>query len=264
MTNIAKNSVKLLGVCNGFADSQNRNPFPYVSLSNRGSETTYGDLQSPTRPLNSQRTQLALDFLPVVPLNSTATFLSFADASRANTPELRSQFGVLLVATVPQVSQVPCMGLLLDWKFGKSARVARSPLAAEAMAADEAVDWNVFLNLFFTEVFTGTPAHRAEPLFQCLRTTDAKSLYDNLVSESPNLADKHSLVSVRAAQEVLAPNQLHWAPTQLMRADGLTKMSAALLAESHKMAQEAFNCAQGGRSPCGRCRGSRPRRPALP
>ena len=126
------------------------------------------------------------------------------------------------------------MGPLLDWKFGKSARVARSPLAAEAMAADEAVDCAVFLNLFFTEVLTGTPAHCAEPLFQYLRTTDAKSLYDNLVSESPNLADKRSLVNVRAAQEVLAPNQLHWAPTQLMRADGLTKMSAALLAESHK------------------------------
>ena len=193
---------------------------PYVSLSNRGSQTTYGDLKNLYAALEFARgTSDCGRLLPDIPLSSATTFLSFADASGANyTPELRSQFGVLIFATVPQVSQVPCVGLLLDWKSGKSQRVARSSLVAEAMAADEAVDRTYYLNLFLSETLTGTPAHRVEPVFQHLRTTDAKSLYDVLISESPNLTEKRSLVNVRAVQEVLFPNQLHWIPTHLMRA----------------------------------------------
>ena len=106
------------------------------------------------------------------------------------------------------------------------------------MAADEAVDRTYYLNLFLSEVLTGKPAHRTEPLFQHLHATDAKSLYDVLISENPNLADKRSLVNVRAVQEVLSPNHLHWVPTHLMRADGLTKLSLALLQELHQWLQK--------------------------
>ena len=64
--------------------------------------------------------------------------------------------------------------------------------------------------------------------------TDAKSLYDVLESETPNLADKRSLVNVRAVQEVVSGDSVHWVPTTLMRADGLTKISFLLMEELHR------------------------------
>ena len=207
---------------------------PFISLSNKGELTTYGDLKN---------LFLALDFakqtsheglvLADVPLGPSTTLVSYADSSVANTPQLRSQYGVLILASVPQVAQTPCPGLLLDWRSGKSNRVCRSTLAAEAMAADEAVDRSAYLNLFISEVITGVPAHRVRPALRHLHVTDAKSLYDVLESETPNLADKRSLVNVRAVQEVVKGENVHWVPTHLMRADGLTKISVQLLQDLH-------------------------------
>ena len=207
---------------------------PFISLSNKGELTTYGDLKN---------LFLALDFakqtsheglvLADVPLGPSTTLVSYADSSFANTPQLRSQYGVLILASVPQVAQTPCPGLLLDWRSGKSSRVCRSTLAAEAMVADEAVDRSAYLNLFISEVITGVPAHRVQPALRHLHVTDAKSLYDVLESETPNLADKRSLVNVRAVQEVVKGENVHWVPTHLMRADGLTKISVQLLPDLH-------------------------------
>ena len=208
---------------------------PVISLSNKGEETSYGDLKALYSALEfAKQTSDQGLVLADVPLGASTTLVSYADASFANTPQLRSQFGVLILASVPQVSQVPCSGLLLDWKSGKSSRVCRSTLAAEAMAADEAVDRSAYLNLFISEVITGVPAHRVQPTLRHLHVTDAKSLYDVLESETPNLADKRSLVNVRAVQEVVSGDSVHWVPTNLMRADGLTKVSFLLMEELHR------------------------------
>ena len=208
---------------------------PVISLSNKGEETFYGDFKALYSALEfAKQTSDQGLVLADVPLGASTTLVSYADASFANTPQLRSQFGVLILASVPQVSQVPCSGLLLDWKSGKSSRVCRSTLAAEAMAADEAVDRSAYLNLFISEVITGVPARRVQPALRHLHVTDAKSLYDVLESETPNLADKRSLVNVRAVQEVVSGDSVHWVPTNLMRADGLTKVSFLLMEELHR------------------------------
>ena len=126
--------------------------------------------------------------LPGVALNAATTLVSYADASWANAEKLKSQFGVLVFATWPQVTQTSSLGFLLDWRSGKSSRVCRSTLAAEAMAADEAVDRTMYMNLFLTEIHPGEPAHRARALFRHLHVTDAKSLYHVICSENPTLA----------------------------------------------------------------------------
>ena len=202
-------------------------------LSNKGEATTLGDLKVLYSALEFAK-QTAGEGLVLadVPLG-VSILVCYADCSFANTP-LSSQCGVIILASVPQVSQVACVGLLVDWRSGKSSRVCRSTLTAEAMPADEAVDRSTYLNLYLSEVLTGTPAHRVRPVFRHLHVTDAKSLYDVLESESPNLTDKRSLVNVRAVQEVVREENVHWVPTHFMRADGLTKMSGFLLEELHK------------------------------
>ena len=71
-------------------------------------------------------------------------------------------------------------------------------------------------------------AHKVTPRLPRLgqlAVTDAKPLYDCVISDSPNLSDKRSLVNIRAIQEVVPGSAFHWIPTSLMWADGLTKHS---------------------------------------
>ena len=141
---------------------------PYISLSNKGEATTFGDLKVLYSALEFAK-QTAGEGLVLadVPLGVSiiSILVCYADCSFANTPQLSSQCGVIILASVPQVSQVACVGLLVDWRSSKSSRVCRSTLTAEAMPADEAVDRSTYLNLFLSEVLTGTPAHRVRPVF---------------------------------------------------------------------------------------------------
>ena len=140
---------------------------PYVSLNSLNSKSTLANLKSLYYALDfAKETSDCRLVLPDLPLNLATTLVSYSDASWASSPgDLRSQFGVLVFATTPQVTNTPCLGSLLDWKSGKSARVCRSTLAAEAMAADEAVDRLHFTNLYLTELLTGEKAYRVKPCF---------------------------------------------------------------------------------------------------
>ena len=208
---------------------------PVISLNNLGEATKVENLKALYSAVDyiKQTCDHGL-LLPDTPLNAATTLISYADASWANAEKLKSQFGALVFATTPQVTQLLTLGSLLDWKSGKTSRVCCSTLAAEAMAADEAVDRTAYVNLFLTEVFTGQAAHKAQPFFRQLHVTDAKSLYDVVCSENPTLTDKRSLVNVRAVQECISPQEMHWIPTDLMRADALTKLSSQLREELHE------------------------------
>eukprot|EP00439_Symbiodinium_sp_Y106_P037341 s4645_g4.t1 len=203
---------------------------PSVSLNSLNAKSTLANLKS---------LYFALDFaketsdygllLPDVPLTLATTLVSYSDASWANSPEdLRSQFGVLVFATTPQVTSTPALGTLLE--IGEArARVCRSTLAAEAMAADEAVDRLHYTNLYLTEILTGEKAYKTRPRLRMLHVVDAKSLYDSLVQENPQTTEKRLLVNIKSVQDSVDPEAIHWVPTHLMRADGLTKLSAELM-----------------------------------
>ena len=117
---------------------------------------------------------------------------------------------------------------LVDWRSSRSARVCRSTLAAEACGGDEGSDRGSYLNMFLSELTHGCPAHKAGLRLNFLQATDSKSLYDAVVSPNPSLTDRRSLVNVRAMQESLTPLNMHWVPTWLQFADGLTKASVSL------------------------------------
>ena len=127
-----------------------------------------------------------------------------------------------------QAKDTTTYGMMVDWKSGRSTRVCRSTLAAEASAADEATDRATYLNAFLTELFTNEPAYKAKCIMDQIQVTDAKSLYDCLVSENPVTTDKRSLINIRSVQQHVEPKNVHWVPTRLMHADGLTKLDKTL------------------------------------
>ena len=126
---------------------------PVVSLSNRGAETSYTDLR---------RLYETVDYLKAtrsnglvyqdIPVSMASLLVTYTDSSWANAG-LKSQFGVFVLLAPPQASEVKTKATVLDWKSGRSTRVCRSTLAAEASAADEGADR--------AHVFVGAPVQRA-------------------------------------------------------------------------------------------------------
>ena len=86
-------------------------------------------------------------------------------------------------------------------------------------------------NYMLSELLYNEPAFKVGLRLSSLLVTDAKSLYDCVVAENPNLSDKRSLVNIRSIQETVTPQQIHWVPTELMRADAVTKLDSTLLVE---------------------------------
>ena len=139
-----------------------------------------------------------------------------------------SQYGTLTLICPPQVKDVTAYGMLVDWKSGRSTRVCRSTLAAEASAADESTDRSCYVNLFVSEILTDKPAYRGAMILEQLQVVDAKSLYDCLVAENPVTSDKRSMINIRSVQQVVKPSNVHWVPTKIMHCDGLTKLDKQL------------------------------------
>ena len=116
--------------------------------------------------------------------------------------------------------------------------MCRSTLAAEAVAADSATDRVAFTSLSLAEFINGVPAHKQSSPLKTLLVVDAKSLYDSIVKENVSLTDKHSMVNIRSIQEEITPRTVHWIPTTLMAADGLTKASKPLRQQLLQWIQE--------------------------
>ena len=51
----------------------------------------------------------------------------------------------------------------------------------------------------------------------------------NVAADNPNIQDKRSLVNVRSIQELISSRTIHWVPTNLQKADCLTKVSEDLM-----------------------------------
>ena len=86
----------------------------------------------------------------------------------------------------------------------------------------------VYANYFLSEVlFDGQQPGAHLRQFQA---TDCKSLYDAVIAGNPSLSEKRTLIAVRSIQGHISEQQVRWAPTGLMWADGLTKVDAVLQA----------------------------------
>jgi hypothetical protein len=200
-----------------------------TSLSHKGADTDVHDLKVLYECLDfTKKTPDSGIVYPAVPLNRASTLIAYSDASWSNASNFKSQFGALVMICPAQVSEKTSYGFLVDWKSGRTQRVCRSTLASEACASDEAADRCCFTNLVLTELLYGEPAFRGEMRMNSFLCTDAKSLYDCLVSENPALADRRSMVQVRSVQQNFPPERIRWVPTRLQFSDGLTKADQKL------------------------------------
>ena len=186
-----------------------------------------------TPTYQTSRCSMTTSPMPSGPLRTVSFFLqcrwtATQWSSWANAQNHTSQFGTLTMLRPPQVKDTTSYGMLVDWKSGRSTRVCRSTLAAEASAADESTDRASYVNLFLSEILTTKPAYRGAMILEQLQVTDAKSLYDCLIAENPVISDKRSMINIRSVQQVVKPSNVHWVPTKIMHCDGLTKLDKQL------------------------------------
>ncbi|CAK9010797.1 unnamed protein product [Durusdinium trenchii] len=203
---------------------------PLVSLANQGAETSYVHLKSLYDGISYlKKTSSQGLCIQDIPFRKDTLILAFSDASWCNASRSGSQIGLLAGLTTPSVKMQPTKYTVIDCRSCRAPRVCRSTLAAEACAADEASDRASYLNRMASELHFNEPAHRVGARMAMAQAIDAKSLYDALLADAPNISDRRSLVSVRSVQEVMRPDQVHWIPTNYEFADGLTKVDEKLM-----------------------------------
>ena len=213
-----------------------------VSLSNQGNETTCHNLKDLYEAMsflkNTPHEGLLMQDIPV---NTKTVIVTYSDASWSNAARSGSQIGIMIGLCPPEVRSMPTSFTPIDWRSCRAARVCRSTLAAEASAADEASDRAAYVNMTLSEILFDGPAHRLGCRVDYVQTTDAKSLYDAICSEAPNLTDKRSLCNVRAIQETVDKSRMHWLPSNCQFADGLTKVSELLRTTFRKWLNAPFS-----------------------
>ncbi|CAE7214367.1 GIP, partial [Symbiodinium sp. KB8] len=132
------------------------------SLSNHGGQTTLNDLRSLYQAVDfAKATQENGFVIPDIPVNKASVVLSFSDASWANAEHCRLR---------------------------GSADLPWQPKLQHQMK--DAIGRPNYVNLFLSELLYNEPAHRVTSKLCQLAVSDAKSLYDCVISDSPNLSDK--------------------------------------------------------------------------
>lgn len=175
-------------------------------------------------------------------IDSNTIVVSYADSSWANAEGFASQHGSLVLFSDARVTEQVRQGTLVDWKSGRSSRVCRSTLAAEAVAADASVDRSVYLNYMLCELIQQKPAFQipTTDLLRSLHVTDCKSLFDCISSMNPNTSEKRVIIDIRSIQQHCGRQEIHWVPTHLMFCDCLTKISKNLMETFQRWLQKPW------------------------
>ncbi len=157
-----------------------------------------------------------------------------SDAAFDNLPEHRSQAGHIIGVAPAEIlddhenhhSFVP-----MEWKTGRIKRVVRSTLAAEAYGMGTTAEGLEWFRAILAEMKDVSVPHgpecRTKPmLIPGALVTDAKSLYDVMVADRLNVADRRlSLEAALIRQQLKSNIQAKWVRSEQMIADCLTKSS---------------------------------------
>eukprot|EP00971_Amphidinium_carterae_P323666 6432341-Amphidinium_carterae.1 len=162
----------------------------------------------------------------------------YSDSSFANADKGGSQGGMLIALCPETVLRGEAVaGSIVEWKSFKSKRICRSTLAAEAMAAEAALDHAQFSADFLSMALSGSSLRDHKCTIPFVSLTDCKSLYDAVLQSSPCLEEKRTILTTAAIREAVesnnanhpqVPPRLFWLPTEQQMADALTKMSKPL------------------------------------
>ena len=143
--------------------------------------------------------------------------IAYSDASYANLPDGSSQgaFVVLLVNSEGLFAP-------LAWQSKKLKRVVKSTLAAETLAAVEAVETGFLLTLILKE------QHNSQSSIDIECFTDNQSLFDTIHSTN-SIIDKRLRVDMAILREMVHKKEvlIKWVETKDQLADALTKKGAS-------------------------------------
>ena len=158
----------------------------------------------------------------------------FADSSFANSQNMKSQCGYIVVLTTEEIksgASAPIM--LLETYSGSIKRVCRSTLAAEANAFLMATEAGDYVRSLLMEMkFPGTSVQDVQEYKKgiLLAFTDAKSLESMIVKDAGQPTDKRVKILVAQIKDLLGygsyvddEQYVIWCDTSQMLADVLTK-----------------------------------------
>ena len=175
-----------------------------------------------------------------------AKVVVFSDSSWANTEELKSQAGFMVLLAGGAVDTVAGDTVnLVDWRSHRIKRQCRSTLAAETMAMDAAMDAGIYCREFLSEMLIKEyiPSHCGRlprELFPVIAVTDCRSLYDLLVKDGPvsTTQEKRLAIDIGGLKETAAEFDeeqeklseiFRWIATDMQWADHLTKVKPAYM-----------------------------------
>ena len=169
-----------------------------------------------------------------IPWDETTIVVAYGDSGWANAPALKSQTGCLIAITTVDALTKTAPASYADHQSQRTHRTVRSTLAAESIAADNAVDRGTYVAAYLSEVITGTSAisfacsskmlSSSTPTSQRNKkgkgklnrdiiplylVTDCKSLYDVVISEAPTLSEKRTLIDILSIQNWISPSRIH-------------------------------------------------------
>ena len=151
-----------------------------------------------------------------------------------------SQLGLLVVFTERQAAQEKkAPGSILEWKSHACDRVCRSTFGAETMACLDGVELAQYVRAMFFALAGGVLNRDVGKHTPLLALTDCRSLYDHMQRDGlPRTpCDRRLAIDVACLRQTLEDEKhnrgedtrfpLAWLPTDLQRADVLTKPKKA-------------------------------------
>ena len=196
--------------------------FASCDLSNRVKDGTTDDIRLANKYLRKLKNSTAQIHLPDIGDVTKSTLYAFSDASHANLPGFKSQGGFIIFIKGENGNSAPIV-----WTSKKVKRVVKSPLAAETLALQEAVEHAALIKALLCEIYDVEQSK-----FPTVCLTDSKSLRDT-VHASTVIEDKGLMIDLCCLREKIQGKliTIEWVPASEQLADCLTKStaSAALL-----------------------------------
>jgi len=192
--------------------------FASCDLSNRVKDSTTDDIRLANKYLRKLKNSTAQIHLPDIGDVKKAKLYAFSDASHANLPGFKSQGGFIIFIKGENGHSAPIV-----WTSKKVKRVVKSPLAAETLALQEAVEHAALVKALLCEIYD-----MDQSKFPTVCITDSKSLRDT-VHTSTVVEDKGLMIDLCCLREMIQGKliKIEWVPASKQLADCLTKSTAS-------------------------------------
>ena len=185
------------------------------TLSNLGRNATVKDIWQINKLVKSMKQERMFVKYPNLGNYKKWKLMVFSDSSFANLPDGSSQGGYIVFLANEEGKVAP-----LSWQSKKLHKVTKSTLSSETLAAIEAVDAAILIQLQVKEIFDVVP--------DIILFTDSRSLHQT-VHTSHVLNDKSLRVSVSYLRQFVNRKEIKvcWVESKNQIADSLTKFGAS-------------------------------------